>query len=1000
MGGFVTRPTRMTARAAAVAVAALIILGTAASVTAQSLLQESADAARTGFLSGAGPREEELAFRLHLPGSPTGQVLLVDGAAYVLTRDVADQGLTENALWRIDLATGRPEQMVTFQPPKRTHCADPVPVLATRSAANCYHSELLTDGSVLFIARDGGVDKVGFDGEILASWNHAPYFGDGTTSSFCGRGLALEQGVLYVLCTAYAAGEVAGESCCPNAPFGGRGGLVFLARLSATDLAEEWLWVKDARTDAAAQAPVPGASAPCPSEPTIPCPGETSYQVGFAIVGPIAVVLTLEEGATDTADVTYWGIDKDTGALRWLRGSDSEVRARGAGVPGFSFFGARPTGTADALFLRVGNEVQAVNPVRADTVYWRASIGARDPVDAPFFPTGTALVDGTLFIQSHQTLYGLDTRNERVVSEWPVLDPDLESFGSHEMYVTDRTVYAMAYRGDVDRGSVQTSGAGGEFDERTVYAWDRDTGDVLFRHVVRIRAIADDGERVRYAVGGGVLVMAADDGLVTVLGRTGASLRPDVVLSGDHPAVGAEVRADISGSSAGAFGPPDRFRADWGDGTVTNWTADPVLTHRYGEPGGYTARFWAANDAGQSSVATRRIEAGGTPPVEPNLVSVVFAPENQFATVSILAVVVVAAVVAVGARRRRHRHLLAAAAEDRLAAYREVMHMELRDGARSADLASRLRPVRAALGISDRQHAHLDQTLRARLSSGTGLTVGDTFLGRYEVIEHLGAGGGGAAYLSRDTRIGRRVVLKALALPPAGAVRDGVVAEAHAFGAVDHPNVVTVHDVEQVGDDVYLVLEYVEGGTLSAALSTGPIPQPQRMRLARDLLGGLGAVHGAGLVHRDVKPANILLAADGSHKMTDFGIAGVGNTSEDAGRGESETVAVRAGAVGGTVPYMSAEQARGTRTDHRSDLYSAGAVLWEACTGRRYMEPRPSEGATALQMRIAAGIEDIRLPDDASPALREWLQRALHPDADARFQNAADMLAAYEATDG
>jgi hypothetical protein len=318
-----------------------------------------------------------------------------------------------------------------------------------------------------------------------------------------------------------------------------------------------------------------------------------------------------------------------------------------------------------------------------------------------------------------------------------------------------------------------------------------------------------------------------------------------------------------------------------------------------------------------------------------------------------------------------------------VAAYRRALQGELRQGLQGEALASKLRDLRADLGVSDRDHALLEHVARAEGGqgrAGAALVPGSTLLGRYRILRQLGEGSAGRTFLAEDTMVHRRVVLKALR---ADADEDpSVLREARALAALQHPRVVTLYDVERVGDQVFVVMEHLPGGSLADRLAKGPLAPGELAPLALGLLEALEAIHRAGLVHRDVKPSNVLLTAQGLPKLADFGIAQL--------PGAEATIAGVRGAPLGTLRFMSPEQARGMRATPRSDLYSAAATLHEAATGRPYLEPRAGETAADLQLRAAFPSRpggDPRVP----PALRPWFAKALHPDPGKRFASASAM---------
>jgi hypothetical protein len=327
----------------------------------------------------------------------------------------------------------------------------------------------------------------------------------------------------------------------------------------------------------------------------------------------------------------------------------------------------------------------------------------------------------------------------------------------------------------------------------------------------------------------------------------------------------------------------------------------------------------------------------------------------------------------------------------RLGAYRAALQAEVDGGAAHEALRSKLRPLRVELGVSEQEHNALLFALGPRVAGGHELEGGALFLGRYRVERELGKGGSGTTFLCRDEVVGRSVVVKAVrAAGQADEAIRTVVREARALGGIEHPNVVRLHDVQQVGDDAYLIMEHVRGGSLKERLASGTLPREAFHRLAVDVLQGLEAVHAAGVVHRDVKPSNILFDQDGRARLAVFGVAQL--------PGLETTVGGRDGGPG-TVQYMSPEQAKGKLVTPQSDLFSAAATLFEALTGEPYLQPGPRESVAELRIR-AADPGSFRRPLRGNAALKAWFAKAMDPDPRRRFASARAMREALDQSMG
>ena len=269
--------------------------------------------------------------------------------------------------------------------------------------------------------------------------------------------------------------------------------------------------------------------------------------------------------------------------------------------------------------------------------------------------------------------------------------------------------------------------------------------------------------------------------------------------------------------------------------------------------------------------------------------------------------------------------------------------------------------------------------------------------GRYEILDKLGEGGMGVLYRARDTRLSRTVALKLLngeALQDPDR-RARFVREARAASALNHPNIVTVYDIDQTPEGAdCIAMEFVDGRSLDARLAEGPLPVEEALRYGVDVARALGAAHAAGIVHRDVKPANVMVTRSGQVKVLDFGLAKVVPVPEGSGLATEATVTrdakTRAGIVLGTPAYMSPEQARGAAVDARSDVFSCGAMLYEMLAGRR---PFHGDSVTELLSSILrddppplAGVRPGVPPD-----LDAVVMRCLARDREARYASGGEL---------
>ena len=270
-------------------------------------------------------------------------------------------------------------------------------------------------------------------------------------------------------------------------------------------------------------------------------------------------------------------------------------------------------------------------------------------------------------------------------------------------------------------------------------------------------------------------------------------------------------------------------------------------------------------------------------------------------------------------------------------------------------------------------------------------------LGAYKLIERIGAGGMGEVWKAEDTRLGRIVAIKIVA-PEVASDPESIARlrrEARTAAQLNHPNIATIHSIEEAAGRLFVVMEYVEGEPLSSLIKRGRIPEAELCRIGRNVADALAEAHAKGIIHRDIKPDNIIVAGP-KVKVLDFGIAkqiGVAGSSSDA---PTATFMTQQGMIVGTIHYMSPEQALGKPLDPRTDIFSLGVVLYEAATGQL---PFRGETVTDTMTQIIRDEpqEPVRINPKVSAGLNAVIRRCMRKNRDERFANAAALARALEA---
>ena len=278
-------------------------------------------------------------------------------------------------------------------------------------------------------------------------------------------------------------------------------------------------------------------------------------------------------------------------------------------------------------------------------------------------------------------------------------------------------------------------------------------------------------------------------------------------------------------------------------------------------------------------------------------------------------------------------------------------------------------------------------TTSSFMSNDPSALVGQ-MVAQYRILQYLGGGGMGMVYKAEDTRLGRQAALKFLPLSMGHDLeaRERFLREARAASMLDHPNICTVFEIGEDGGRSFIAMAYYEGKTIEQLVSRGPLDIEQSVQWVLEICRGLASAHAKGIVHRDIKPANIIIPEDGVTKILDFGLAKSANSGG----------MTREGMVLGTAAYMSPEQAAGRQVDHRSDIWSTGAVLYEMLAGSR---PFPGEYPQAILYGIT------NLDPEPLSALRPGLpmqlvqviEKALAKDASTRFSTMEEMIVSLSA---
>lgn len=271
-----------------------------------------------------------------------------------------------------------------------------------------------------------------------------------------------------------------------------------------------------------------------------------------------------------------------------------------------------------------------------------------------------------------------------------------------------------------------------------------------------------------------------------------------------------------------------------------------------------------------------------------------------------------------------------------------------------------------------------------------------TKLGRYEIRSKIGQGGMGEVYLAQDTKLDRKVALKILspALAIQGAPMQRFVQEAKAASALNHPNIITIHEIGEFENQHFIASEFIEGDTLRTRMKRSRMSLGEVLEVSVQVASALAAAHEANIIHRDIKPENVMIRPDGLVKVLDFGIAKVSAPQQSAEQAEATTIKeiTTPGMILGTTAYMSPEQARGKTVDARSDIFSFGVLVYELLTSRSpFKGDTPMEAIGAVLHRDPVPIR--QLISNIPPEMERVIVKLLKKDSTERYQTARELLA-------
>lgn len=582
----------------------------------------------TGALDGEGPATNDVAYKLQLPGSAIGEIIIVRGFAYLPTIGAGYRDdLSEWAYWRVDLQNATVEKL--FDTPEN--------LVVIGAGADWLLLEDGNEGVILLDVPSGDV-----------RWQANP-LADYAALDLDKIDVLLDGDVLYLAWRVQD--PFVTQDVIDGIGTGGRGngGVVALDHATGATI---WRWDRPSRGETAANLGPAGPASPVENVGAIRLSAGDGRLFPYVRLSESYNVRESTAGFDSHARVhryELWALEATTGASLWMQNATEARQVQVEGPAGSiepldpelgAIQGATAVITPRAVFLREDQFV-ARNPATGETI-WSSEAGRSDQIHTL---GGTAMgTNGEVLIgTTRQTVYRLDPVTGDILWQRTLLEDEL-AYSVIPVLVSERIAYVPTFQ----RGTSEGNRVGYEAIDLVTGArrW-------LWQHNVSVGPTGGFGNFPAHS--DGLIVWSGWDGILNVVGTTNASIAPPAVPSGEYPGVGETVTVDLSGGRPGAFGAATRYRADWGDGTLTDWQAEPVLEHAYRAPGDVTARFQVGNDANQtaSTFATYHV---GAP--RPNVISKAFEPDNQDLTFGVLGVLLAVAGGGIGllrVQRRRNR---------------------------------------------------------------------------------------------------------------------------------------------------------------------------------------------------------------------------------------------------------------------------------------------------------------------------------------------------------